>query len=48
MTDTVDAELFNKLVGIQDIALGLGHLVVAEHEPRVCKDLLGQRFAECH
>ncbi len=44
----VDAEELGEVVRIDDVAAGLGHLVLAEEQPRVAVDLLRKRLAEGH
>ena len=44
----VNAEQLYKVVGIDDVTLGFGHLVRSEKQPRVAVNLLGKRLAERH
>ena len=43
-----DFALENAMAEAKDYPTQMQDLVVAEHEPRVCKDLLGQRFVHRH
>ena len=44
----VNTELFCENVGIDNVALGLGHLAAVQKEPTVAEDLLGQRHTHAH
>ena len=44
----VDAEERREVIGIDDVATGLGHLVLTEEQPRVAVDLLRKRLTEGH
>ena len=48
VTGTVNREVLGKLVRIDNVALGLGHLIVARIEPGVTEYLLGKRKIESH
>ena len=38
----------DEIVGVDDVAFRLAHLICAEQQPGVAKDLFGQRLAQCH
>ena len=48
VADGIGAELVNQAVRVDDIALGLRHLVAVDDEPAVAIDLLRQRQVERH
>ena len=48
IADSVNAEDVHKIVRVDDIALGLGHLFTALQQPGVAEDLFGKRHAQSH
>ena len=44
----VHAEQLHQVIGVDDVALGLGHLAVAHQQPGVAKHLLGQGLVQSH
>ena len=44
----VHTKVPDKVVGIDDVARGLGHLAVADQKPRMAEDLFGQFLAQRH
>ena len=48
VSDCVNAEQVDQMVGIDDIAAGFGHFVFAHHQPGVTEYLLGELYAQSH
>ena len=48
ITDCVDAEQVDHIVGIDDISFGFAHLVGGEQQPRMTKYLFGERKVHAH
>ena len=44
----IDAEIMHELIGIDGVALGLGHLAIADQQPRMSEHLLRQRQIQRH